>query len=282
MSQTLSAPDRALHEEQGPAVSVVIPLYNEQAIIDRNLETLAAFFNDIVGAGEWLFILVDNGSTDQTPSKVRAAVERWPLSRCIDLPEPNYGAALRAGLNAATTRWVYLLDIEQWDLPFMAWAWLNRDSYDLFLASKRSDPTLNFQTAYRRFLSTCLNGLLQALLGFSGTDTHGPKLIDRRSMGALIGLCTLDRGHFDTEMVLRAIRSQKRIVEIPVVYRENRPHRNWMIKKIVWNLLALRRLVNVMESVPYEGLIRYRRLTREDVLGEIEMVEPSLTKTESV
>ena len=282
MSQTLSARESALHEEQGAAVSVVIPLYNEQTIIDQNLETLAAFFDEIIGAGKWLFILVDNGSKDETPAKVRAALERWPLSRSVDLPEPNYGAALRAGLSAASTRWVYLLDIEQWDLPFMAWAWFNRDSYDLFLASKRSDPTLNFQTTYRRILSTCLNGLLQALLGFSGTDTHGPKLIDRRSMADLIGLCTLDRGHFDTEMVLRAIRSQKRIVEIPVVYRENRPHRNWMVKKIVWNLLALRRLVNVMESVPYEGLIRYRRLTREDVLGEIEMVEPTLAKTESV
>src|SRR5579875_2649906 len=264
LSQTLSAPDRALHEEQGPAVSVVIPLYNEQAIIDRNLETLAAFFNDIVGAGEWLFILVDNGSTDQTPSKVRAAVERWPLSRCVNLPEPNYGAALRAGLTAANTRWVYLLDIEQWDLPFLAWSWEHRDSYDLFLASKRSDPTLNFQTSYRRFLSCCLNGLLQALLGFSGTDTHGPKLIDRQSLASIISLCRLDRGQFDTELVLRALRSQKRLIEVPVVYKENRPHRNWMLKKIAWNLVALRRLVDVMKDVPYEGPIRYHRICRED------------------
>ena len=276
MSQTLSTAESALHAGQGPVVSVVIPLYNEQAIIDQNLETLAAFCDEIVGAGKWLFILVDNGSKDSTPAKVRAAMERWPLSRAVNLLEPNYGAALRAGLNSASTRWVYMLDIEQWDLPFMAWSWINRDSYDVFLASKRSDPTLNFQTPYRRFLSTCLNGLLQALLGFSGTDTHGPKLIDRQSMSELIALCTLDRGHFDTELVLRAIRSQKRIVEIPVVYKENRPHRNWMVKKIVWNLLALRRLVRVMESVPYEGLIRYRRLTREDVLGEVEMVQPAL------
>lgn len=189
---------------------------------------------------------------------------------------------MRAGLLQATTRWTYLLDIEQWDLPFLAWSWMNRDSYDLFLASKRSDPTLNYQTAYRRFLSTSLNGLLQALLGFSGTDTHGPKLMDRTALDSIIRVCSLDRGHFDTELVLRVIRAQGRVVEVPVVYKENRPHRNWMVKKIVWNLLALRRLVKVMESVPYAGPIRYRRLSREDIMGEIELVAPALAKNGGV
>ena len=276
MSQTLSERADETPQKQAAALSVVIPLYNEERIIDENLLALGAFLDDFVGAGKWLFILVDNGSKDATPAKVQEAIARWPLSKAINLNEPNYGAALRAGLTAATTSWVYLLDIEQWDLPFMAWSWMNRDNHDLFLASKRSDPTINFQTSYRRFLSTCLNGLLQALLGFSGTDTHGPKLINRDSLGEIIGLCTLDRGQFDTELVLRAIRGQKRLVEVPVAYKENRPHRNWMVKKIVWNLVALRRLVAVMESVPYQGLIRYRRVSREDILAEVELVAPAL------
>jgi hypothetical protein len=251
-----------------PQVSIVIPVYNEEAIVEQNLATLTNFFNSLVGPGKWLFVLVDNGSTDDTPNKIKAAFDRAPLSRIINLPAPNYGAALRAGLTSTTTKWVFLLDIEQWDLPFLAWSWANRESYELFLASKRSDPTINFQAPYRRFLSCCLNGLLQALLGFSGTDTHGPKLIDRTSLETIINLCRLDRGQFDTELVLRAIRARKRIVEIPVAYNESRPHRNWMIKKIVWNLVALRRLVKVMKDVPHEGLIRYHRLAREDILDQ--------------
>jgi hypothetical protein len=71
-------------------------------------------------------------------------------------------------------------------------------------------------------------------------------------------------------LVLRAIRSQKRIVEVPVEYRENRPHRNWMLKKIFWNILALRRLIRVMEKVPVEGHARYYRFAREDVLADSE------------
>ena len=248
-------------------VSVVIPLYNEESILMENLNSLAAFFDRLLGSGSWLFLLVDNGSADKTPELLKAAIERWPLSRSIHLSAPNYGAALKAGLRAAPTKWVYLLDIEQWDIPFMTWAWANRNDYDLFIASKRADPTINFQHPYRRLLSAALNGTLQVLFGYSGTDTHGPKLLNRSSLESIIQTCVLDRGQFDTEMVLRAMRARKHLVEVPVEYRELRPQRNWMIKKIVWNLVALRRLQRVMQSVPHEGYIQYYRFTREDVLA---------------
>ena len=248
-------------------VSVVIPIFNEQVILKDNLEDLAQFFDRLLGTGSWLFILVDNGSTDDTPRLVAEAIERWPLSHSIRLTDPNYGAALKTGLRVAKTKWVFLLDIEQWDIPFMTWAWANRTSYDIFIASKRADPTINFQQPYRRLLSAGLNAMLQVLFGFSGTDTHGPKLLNRQSLETMIRACVLDRGQFDTELVLRAIRGAKSIVEVPIEYRESRPHRNSMLKKIVWNLLALGRLQRVMQSVPYEGYVLYNRFSRQDVLA---------------
>jgi glycosyltransferase involved in cell wall biosynthesis len=249
-------------------VSIVIPLFNEERIIEDNLASLANFFDRLLGPRNWLFILVDNGSTDRTPELVRAAVERWPLSRVVNLAEPNYGAALKAGLRAATTKWVFMLDIEQWDLPFLVWAWNYRSYYDAFIASKRADPSINHQEPYRRLLSCGLNALLQVLFGFTGTDTHGPKLLNRVALQSIIEVCQLDRGQFDTELVLRAMRSGKRIVEAPMEYRELRPARNWMVKKIVWNIFALRRLVRVMKNVPFDGPTRYYRFAREDVLAE--------------
>ena len=205
------------------SVSVVIPIFNEQTILPPNAQTLAGYFDDAVGPGNWLFIFVDNGSTDRTPALLRQIIARWPLCRVINLGAPNYGAALKAGLRAATTKWVYLLDIEQWDLPFMTWAWKNRDQYDVFLASKRADPTLNFQQPYRRLLSAALNAALQVLFRYSGTDTHGPKLLNRESLSSIIAKCELDRGQFDTELVLRAMRGRKRLVEVPMEYREFAP-----------------------------------------------------------
>lgn len=248
-------------------ISIVIPIYNEESILMANAQALADYFESALGPGNWLFIFVDNGSTDDTSAILGKIIERWPLCRVINLKEPNYGAALKAGLRAATTKWVYLLDIEQWDLAFLTWAWSNRSEYDVFIASKRADPTLNFQQPYRRFLSAGLNGVLQVLFRYSGTDTHGPKLLNRESLNEIISKCELDRGQFDTELVLRAMRACKRLVEVPVEYRESRPHRNWMLKKIVWNLIALHRLRRVMSAVPFEGHTHYYRFARDDVLA---------------
>jgi len=252
-------------------LSIVIPVFNEQSILMANAEALANYLDNMLGSDKWLYIFVDNGSTDGTPALLRHIVERWPLSGVINLKKPNYGAALKAGLRAATTKWVYMLDIEQWDLPFITWAWRHRESYDALIASKRADATINHQHFYRRLLSCGLNGLLQVLLQYTGTDTHGPKLLDRASLQAIIDACELDRGQYDTELVLRAIRGQKRIIEAPSEYRELRPNRNWMVKKIFWNMWALARLVKVMKHVPYEGLARYYRVAREDVLAEAQL-----------
>jgi hypothetical protein len=251
-----------------PRLSIVIPVFNEQSILMANVEALASYFDGMVGPDSWLFIFVDNGSTDGTPALLRRVVERWPLTRVINLDKPNYGAALKAGLRAATTKWVYMLDIEQWDLPFMTWAWNHRHQYDLFIGSKRADPTLNFQPPYRRLLSAGLNAVLQVLFRYSGTDTHGQKLLNRESLKTIAARCELDRGQFDTELVLRAMRNSKRLVEVPVECRESRPQRNLMIKKIFWNLLALRRLAHVMRDVPFEGQVAYYRFAREDVLRQ--------------
>jgi hypothetical protein len=254
----------------GVAVSIVIPLFNEAAIMNTNLKLLADWFDRLVGERAWMFILVDNGSTDATPELVEAAAKRWPPSHGIRLSHPNYGEALKVGLRAATTKWVYLLDIEQWDLAFIAWAWRNRGSYDAFIASKRADPTINQQQPYRRFLSWGLNCVQQILFQFTGTDTHGPKLLDRESLESIIAACKLDRGQFDTELVLRACRAGKRMIELPVPYTESRPYRNWMLKKIFWNLFALRRLVKVMKDVPFDGHLRCYRVAYEDMLAENE------------
>jgi len=263
-------------------VSVVIPLYNEQNILRENVEKLAGYFDAVVGHGRWYFLFVENGSTDSTPALADAVAAKRPPSRVIHLTNPNYGEALKAGLRGTTTKWVYIVDIEQWDFPFIAWSWKNRNSYDALIASKRADFTICHQHFYRRLLSCGLNGLLQVFTQFTGTDTHGPKLLNRLSLQSIIAACELDRGQYDTELVLRAVRAQKRIIEAPSEYHELRPNRNWMVKKIFWNLWALVRLTRIMKNVPHEGLARYYRVAREDVLAEAEALRQSQLETRRV
>ncbi|HZQ01778.1 MAG TPA: glycosyltransferase family 2 protein [Gemmataceae bacterium] len=251
-----------------PLLSVVVPVYNEERILQTNLMSYARALNRVVGEERWKYILVDNGSTDSTPLAIQEIKKLLPRTQMLHCPRPNYGAAVRTGLSAVDTEYAHNIDVEQWDVPFLTWAWRYRARYDLFIASKRSDPTLNQQPLVRYVLSWGLNALLQLLFDFTGTETHGPKLMRLEALKPIIDVSTSDRGQYDTEIVLRAVRASLRIVEVPVEHIEVRPPKAVVIKKAAWNVIALLRLWSKMRREPFKGQMRYHRFAREDVMAE--------------
>ncbi len=84
-----------------PELSVVVPCYNEAAGLPRLLEAFAA-----AGAGkDFELILVDNGSSDETPAVLARELPRYPFARSLRV-EPNrgYGGGILAGVAAARGR----------------------------------------------------------------------------------------------------------------------------------------------------------------------------------
>ncbi len=250
------------------ALSVVFPIYNEVGILWHTAAELAALLEGGVGPGQWQFVLVDNGSHDATPRIVRRIARAWPATVALELARPNYGAALRAGLAASSGVWVHVINVDFWNADFLRWGWDQRVNYDLMLASKRADPTINRQTRYRRLLSWGLNAVLALLFDFVGTDTHGPKLLRMAALGPIVEQCVMERGQFDTEFTLRALRGGLRVAEVPIPYGDKRPNRNWMIAKIAWNLRDMVRLRRVIHAVPWHGPLRYHRWSHADIVAE--------------
>ena len=249
------------------SVTVVVPLHNEQSIFSENVEFLKSQFDDIFIGGNWHFMFIDNASTDQTPQLMENYKQRFPKTQCLYEPGPNYGRALRKGLINASTEWVHSIDIEQWDIPFIRWAWMNRAHHDLFIASKRADPTLNYQTFYRHFLSWGLNAMINLMLDYSGSDTHGPKLLRMSAMRSIIEVCQMSRGQFDVEFVIRAFRQGLSLLEAPVEYVDTRPPRTLMLMKIYWNIREFLRLRRILKAYPYNGPVRLYRISRQDMIA---------------
>lgn len=247
------------------SLSVVVPIYNEEGILWDTACELARSLDRLVGAERWQFVLVDNGSRDASAAIARRIAAQWPSSAVVELPAPDYGAALRAGLAGSLGAWAHIVNVDFWDREFLTWAWRQRYSYDLILASKRADPTLNGQTRYRRLLSWGLNAILGLLFDFTGTDTHGPKLLNLSAMRPILDRCVMARGQFDTEFTLRALRGSLRVAEVPIPYRDVRKNRNWMVRKIAWNLRDMVRLRRVIHAVPWQGPLRYHRWSNVDL-----------------
>jgi glycosyltransferase involved in cell wall biosynthesis len=84
-----------------PTIAVVVPLFNEQAVLPELLARLGGVF-DAQPEVRWRAVLVDDGSRDRSAELVRAHAARDPRFALVELTR-NFGfqAALAAGLAAA-------------------------------------------------------------------------------------------------------------------------------------------------------------------------------------
>lgn len=101
----------------GNTVSVIVPCYNEAAVIGETLERLRAVAASLPGwRFEWIF--VDDGSKDATPAILAAAAANDPAVKLLSLAR-NYGhqRALTAGLDHCTGDCAIILDADLQDPP---------------------------------------------------------------------------------------------------------------------------------------------------------------------
>ncbi len=251
-----------------PAVSVVIPVLNEEVVVEGNLRNLSADLERLAGRGAWRILVVDNNSVDGTARIVDELGREFPGIVRLHQQEHDIGRAMALGLRNVESSYCYVVPIDECDMPFMRWSWNHRDEYDLFIGTKRADPTIYQQTNFRRVLSWGLNALLQLFFEYTGTDTHGPKFMRMDTMRPILDTSVMARGQYDTEFVLKAIRRGLRVVELPVAYAELRPPRNLMLAKIFRNIRDLFRLYKEIKRHPHAESVRIYRYPRDVLLGD--------------
>jgi glycosyltransferase involved in cell wall biosynthesis len=106
MSTTPIGGNRDSVSHAPPSVTVVVPAYNEEAGIEAVLRSLL----DVRDATRWPIVVVDDGSTDQTPDILARfgsalRVIRHPVNA-------GYGAALKTGIRSARTENVICFDAD--------------------------------------------------------------------------------------------------------------------------------------------------------------------------
>ncbi len=205
-----------------PEVSVVIPVYNEEAILHAAVVELCENLGDLGVSYE--VVLAENGSRDRTIQSAEKLAQRHPEVRFFSIGEPNYGAALRAGIERARGDFVICEEIDLCDADFhqRAIEILRRDDADMVVGSKLLPGAEDVRPALRHAASQIYSGVLRATLGFRGTDTHGLKAFRRDRLLPVVRKCLVDKDVFASELVIRAYREGLRVVEIPVRVMEKR------------------------------------------------------------
>ena len=238
--------------------SVVIPVYNEEVILRKSIESLV---KDIQGItefnNEYEIILSENGSNDDTHKVAEQLKKEFSVIRIKRLKHASYGQSLKLGIQAALNENIIIFNIDFWDIEFLKKALMLLDEYDCVVGSKVIKGSIDERPLLRRLITRGFNLLLNYLFGFKGTDTHGIKGLRKSSFFPISLQCLTERDIFDTELMLRAERAKLLIHELPVTIREVRLTRLEPLKRVastLQDLVTLHRALKLDYEIPLKSV----------------------------
>jgi dolichol-phosphate mannosyltransferase len=196
------------------ALSLVIPAYNEEAVIRQAIDEADRSLAD--WCHDYEILVVDDGSSDGTADAVMDAARNRTRVRLLRHGQNlGYGAALGTGFKAARFDRVAFTDADrQFDLGDLATLTPLTDQYSLAVGYRlqRQD---NWQ---RRLYSRGYNLLARSLLGTRVRDCDCALKVFRKD--ALANLLPQTQGFFvNTEMLTRARQLGYGVVEVGVRHR---------------------------------------------------------------
>jgi glycosyltransferase involved in cell wall biosynthesis len=235
--------DSCIHVAQ-PRISIVIPVYNEEAILRAAVVDLRERLAHLGWSYE--IILAENGSRDRTVEVGQELTEKYAAGghgtvQMVSIGEPNYGRALREGILRSRGELIICDEIDLCDADFhqQAVGILDSGEADLVIGSKLAVGAADERPVIRHVASMAYSGLLKLLLGFRGTDTHGLKAFRREALITTVQACLVEKDVFASEFVIRADRGGIRIREVPVRIVEKRPP----------SINLFKRVPNVLKSI---------------------------------
>jgi glycosyltransferase involved in cell wall biosynthesis len=197
-----------------PSVSVVLPAYNEEAIIESSLRHVHEVLHAMVSDFE--IIVVDDGSRDRTGAILTALQAQEPYARLrIVSHERNqgYGAALASGFDAARKELIFFTDGDkQFDVAELAGFLVAMDEdTDLVVGwrRRRADPPVRLFNAWGWKM------LVNGFFSYTARDVDCAFKLFRRSVWE--SMTVHARGAtFSAEFLIKARRLGFRVKERPV------------------------------------------------------------------
>ncbi|HET9443828.1 MAG TPA: ChbG/HpnK family deacetylase [Acidimicrobiales bacterium] len=203
-------------------LSVVLPCWNEEAVLPASLEAVEEAARAAAAAGEisdWEAVVVDDGSSDATARVAREAADADPHVRLIRHPaNRGLGAAVRTGLEAATGDVVLYTDA---DLPCDLAHDLPRALrllriYDAgVVAAYRHDRTA--EGVRRTMYSAAYNSLVHLAFGLRLRDVNFAFKLLRREVVDKLSLAS-EGSFIDVELLVRAERAGFKTIQFGVDY----------------------------------------------------------------
>jgi dolichyl-phosphate beta-glucosyltransferase len=203
-----------------PAISVVVPAYNEERRIERMLLEALGYLRQRGRPTEVL--VIDDGSRDNTSGVVGRLAHTWPELRLIRLAQNHgKGYAVRTGVVNSTGDCVLLADADG-ATPIAELESLEhalQQGTDVAIGSRAvAEADVRIERRwYRHVMGRTFHWLVETLAVKGIRDTQcGFKLFRGAVAHDLFSRMRMSRYSFDVEVLVMAQRRGYRIAEVPV------------------------------------------------------------------
>ena len=176
----------------GVVYSLIVPIYNEEAVLPLLFERLDALVGKLDGACE--IILVDDGSHDQSARLIVDQVRRNSTYRFIALSR-NFGhqIAITAGMEAASGQATIVMDADLQDPPEVALDLVAKwkQGYEIVYAQRLSRDG---ETAFKLLTARAFYRILRQLATVEIPENVGDfRLVDRAALDTFLAMPERDR-----------------------------------------------------------------------------------------
>jgi glycosyltransferase involved in cell wall biosynthesis len=226
-------------------VDVVLPVFNEEQVLERSVRTLHLYLTDNLHH-DWRIVIADNGSLDQTFAIGKRLEAELKNVGALHIPEAGRGRALSLAWLASEADVLAYMDIDlSSDLdafPQLVNAVANQ-GYDVAAGTRLGPGTETTRSLKREVLSRGFVLLINLLFGTQLRDTQcGFKAIRRDCARRLLPFVR-DKGWFwDTELLLLAAKGGWRLTFVPVRWIEDPDSRVRVVSTVWKDLRGLARM----------------------------------------
>lgn len=192
-------------------MSVFLPAYNESENISKSVNALIKAIPENIS---FELIVVDDGSTDDTPEIVRALGKTNDRIRLVrHRKNMGYGAAIATGLRASKKDWIFFADSDgQFDYKQIKKFINASNGYQMVIGyrEKRADPFV------RKLNSSIYNLCVKIIYRFWVRDVNCAFKLMKREVYQNIKPIGSKGALVSAEIIIKAKRKKYNILELPV------------------------------------------------------------------
>lgn len=218
-------------------ISIIIPVYNESGRIQTGLAVIAKWHRE---QPKWEFILVNDGSTDDTVKQIK----KYNFIKLISYANnQGKGYALKQGVLAAKQPLILISDID-WSTPLTELPKLFQKitTADLVIGSRKmiGSQVIIHQLWWREWLGKQFTNLTNIWLELNISDfTCGFKLLKLETAKKLFGLVKINHWGYDAELLYLAKKLNFKVAEVPILWKNDEQTKVSLVKDVFSSLIDL-------------------------------------------